>query len=187
MKKKVVARPVVISPADEAVWAEKAAEIRQAYGKSVEKLLDAGRLLTEFQASVVKKSFRLFIETHLKWSRTHVYRLINVHKCFAECSKLEQFDISALYTLSAKNAPAKARKEALKRAEKGEFISNKEALRLVAKHSDAGEKNTMPPYRLSLSNGGVVQVRVPSGDLSAIQAALKEALEQIAAKIEAEK
>ncbi|MCZ2343424.1 MAG: hypothetical protein LC104_16770 [Bacteroidales bacterium] len=179
------------NPLDDAVLAEKAAAILAAYTKSVEGHLDAGRLLKEVKDANYA-AFRRMLANNLKWGRSQAYRLMDAYVHFEGCPNLGQFDISAIYILSTKKCPKKAREAAKKVAAKGEYVSYRLARTLVAKElaklGGEGEKPTPAPFRdIEVANGALVKVRVPAGDLNAVEAALLEALEHIRATIQAAK
>lgn len=126
----------IIEPTEEQMAAA-AQAITAAYGSSVEQMIQAGGLLRRFEEKIVAGAFKQFIENHLRWARTQVYRLMWAHDRFQGSPHLGQYEISALYRLSAPKTPQKATDEARKLAGKGVFVSHQRAVELVAKHSPA--------------------------------------------------
>ncbi len=172
---------------DDAVLAEKATAIKAVYAKSVEGMLEAGKLLKEARDGN-RGAFRRLLDKHLGWSRTQAYRLIDAHAHFGQCPNVGHFELSAIYLLSTKKCPAQARKVAVQRAAKGTFVTTETAKALIQKYDpeppDGAGKGESPPYHdIRVPNGAVVKVQVLAGDLTAVEAALVAALEQVRATI----
>ena len=68
--------------------------------------------------------FSAWVEAECGFGRTTAYKYMQVWDAFNDCEVIDQFDLSALQTLSAPKAPEKARIEAVKLAKKGEHITN---------------------------------------------------------------
>lgn len=123
----------------------KAGEIRSAFGKGNLGVLEAGRMMAEYQDELAdRRVFRKFWKDTLGWPKTRVYRLIDAHRAFGHLSDLAlgMFDLSALYTLSGEDEQtAKARKKAVKEAEGGGFITNSRANKLLGR---AGKSSITP-------------------------------------------
>lgn len=75
--------------------------------------------------------FTGWIEGECGLERSSAYRYLNAFEAFNKCPTVGHFSAGALYLLSEKSAPEKARAAAIKRAEKGETISKSVAEEII--------------------------------------------------------
>lgn len=131
--------------------AAKAVEVRSAYKTSVEGMVNTGFILSNYQAELKDdREFTRFWRDHLGWAKSTVYRLVDVGKHFADLNgkTLAYFDLSALYLLASSKAKPRVRKDAIKMAENGEFVTHKQVKKWLGNRAKAGAKTTavsIPP------------------------------------------
>lgn len=83
--------------------------------------------------------FTNWIKAECVWSKSAVYRFINVYTRFASFPNLGKLtiDSSALYLLASESTSESARLEAIERAEDGEMITHAKAKAIVKAHRRA--------------------------------------------------
>lgn len=110
-----------------------ATEIRKHIGSHVEFGLAAGKMLTEARDLCTERHFTMWAPSECNSSLRSVYNYMDAWQGFGKLATVANLELSAMYTL-ANNEPAK--KEALKRASKGELITQKVAKEITAKHKE---------------------------------------------------
>src|SRR5262249_36913674 len=128
-----------------------------------------------------------FCDEDLGWPKSQVNRLIDVANSFGgHLDLVARFDLSALYALS--RATPEQRGQALERARRGEFVSNKAAAELIrpgqtGSATPPAKKPRSPrDYAIPIPSGSVV-VAAPHRTLAHVRAALLAALGVIDARI----
>lgn len=152
----------------------KATEVRSVYRASVEAVVKTAKLLAEYQDYLADiREFASFWRDHLHWPKSTVYRLVDVGRHFGHLpgKTLTWFDLSALYLLATRKVKAGVRKKAIRKAEKGEFVTHAQVRKwLGTKPTDPAipprpgsirvewEKLTAEAKTLKLNAGKVVEL-----------------------------
>jgi hypothetical protein len=118
-----------------------AGEIRKQGKTHLESGLAAGKLLAEARQLSGEQTFTDWVETECGCSIRTAYNYITAWQEFGSCATVAHLELSAMYTL-AKNERAK--KRALKMADKGLTVTQKVAKELV-KEAELAESLDHPP------------------------------------------
>src|SRR5207244_11617416 len=90
--------------------------------------------LTEVKQQLPHGQFSLWLEQEFQWSQDTAEKWMQVTEHFGEIRNVAEFDVSALYVLSARSPPEEARDEARDRARRGEHVTHKRAKSIVRKY-----------------------------------------------------
>ncbi len=111
------------------------AEIKALLKKTAQSIVEIGQKLTEVKQKIGHGKFGSWLNSEFNWSVSAANKFMQVSKefKFINFTNLE-IAPSALYKLAAPSAPAAARKEAIMRAEKGEYVTYTTAKKLIQKY-----------------------------------------------------
>ena len=123
----------------EAFLARKAGALRALAKTVVRDVIEIGRLLSEAKEAFGRgenPEFLAWAQEALGWSRSSVYRFMDVHALmrngqFSQRGKIEDLDLSSLYLLARPSTADDVRDEVVERAANGEAITPKEVARLI--------------------------------------------------------
>lgn len=102
-------------------------------------IMEIGKMLTVAQeelANYHKGLFVKWIESECGFSKSSAYNYMAAFHVFGNCATVAQLEDAAMYALVQKDVPEKALKEALKLADKGIKITQKQAKDLIKKHKE---------------------------------------------------
>ncbi|WP_052055410.1 DUF3102 domain-containing protein [Myxosarcina sp. GI1] len=119
---------------------QQTAEIKALLKKTAQSIVEIGQKLTEVKQRIGHGKFGLWLNTEFNWSVSAANKFMQVSKefKFINFTNLE-IAPSALYKLAAPSAPAAARKEAIMRAETGEYVTYTIAKKLIQKHKSSSK------------------------------------------------
>lgn len=113
-----------------------AGEIRRQKEKHATSGFEIGRSVAAshavFAGNGGEGQFSSWVERECGFSKRTAYNYMNAWREFGNCATVAQFDVSAIYALSSETQGAdKARKEAIKLADKGQKITHEKAKEIL--------------------------------------------------------
>lgn len=124
-----------------------ASEILKARDAAAKSIIEMGQWLSSAQERLAKPGSGVFInwvETECGFSERTAYNLIYSYRAFGDFANFAKMEDSAAYALASPSAPEKARKEAMKLANKGESITHAKAKEIIAKHKQTSSDKGKP-------------------------------------------
>lgn len=112
---------------------QRTTEIKTLARRTIEGQIELGRKLLEVRSHLSDDQWQRWLSFEFHWSITTATRLTNVAKRFPEIPP--NFQLTALYELSADSVEPSARQEAIARAELGETIDRTTAKEIRDRHA----------------------------------------------------
>lgn len=116
-----------------------AIDIKQRERRAVMDIVEIGRALKEVNERLEHGQFLPWIEQEFGWQRSMAYNFMAVADKFPKFGNLDNYGLSALYTLSGPSVPEEAVAEARQMADSGQKVTHKAARALVDKHKSPTE------------------------------------------------
>jgi len=111
-----------------------AKDIRVLLERTAEAVVSIGHKLREVRDSMTPAMFRAWLEAEFKWTWSVAINYMQAAKVFGDVDCLKQFQPSAVVSLSRKNVPETAIRQALAQARKGEVVTYRVAKKLLDDH-----------------------------------------------------
>lgn len=125
-------------------YAAQILKARDAIGKST---IEMGGHLAAAQERLADHSggtFTRWVETECAFSERTAYNLINAYRVFGSFANFAKLEDSAMYALASNGTPEKARREAMKLADKGVAVTHAKAREIIAKHKESSSDKGKP-------------------------------------------
>lgn len=125
-------------------YAAQILKARDAIGKST---IEMGGHLAAAQERLADHSggtFTRWVETECAFSERTAYNLINAFRVFGSFANFAKLEDSAMYALASNGTPEKARREAMKLADKGVAVTHAKAREIIAKHKESSGEKVKP-------------------------------------------
>lgn len=120
-----------------AVIREQACVIRGLLGRTAGDVIQVGLRLQMVRKDIGRAHFQDWLRAEFDWSQSAASNYMRAAAVFGQLDCPDQFQPSALYILSRRRVPLEVRREAVRRARSGEFITKAEARRLVTMHASS--------------------------------------------------
>jgi hypothetical protein len=114
-------------------------EIRGLMKKTAQGIIEIGQKLIEVKKRLGYGKYRQWIEAEFNWGKSTANSFENAARRFGDVQNLDNFALSALYELAAPSTSESVRKEAIARANSGEFISYTTAKEIKQKSTSASK------------------------------------------------
>jgi hypothetical protein len=134
--------------------------------------IQIGLRLQFVRARIGRDHFQAWLKAEFSWTQSVASKYMCVARVFGDNDQLEGFQASALYLLARRKTSPEARKEAIRLASQGEFITKTRALQIISRVQPAGrtqEQNPAERFRRQVERA---IRRLPKGDAARILDAL---------------
>ena len=118
------------------VW-ERRRTLRSLAWQTASGVVDIGQALTELAERLGHGQFLLWVRDEFAWGHDSATRFMNVYERFKN-RNLRNLDLSALYLIAEQRTPDAVRDELIQRAESGEKITRRVALKAIKQFKEAG-------------------------------------------------
>lgn len=132
-----------------------AGQVKRGKGGQIKSIIEIGCAIHEAHELLAGDGrdgkFREWVELECGFEKSTAYNYLHSFEEFAKCEVIEQFSPTAMYALAAPNTPDNARKEAIKRATKGERIIKSVADDIIESFTVADKPKQTSVQRLDTS------------------------------------
>lgn len=109
-------------------------QIKALAKRTAQDIIEIGRLLTEVKTAIGHGNFMVWTQAEFGWSQMQTARFMRVYDKFNIMLNLDNIAPTALYKLSEPGTPDRARAEAVRLAQDGEYVSVSKADEIIAEY-----------------------------------------------------
>jgi Protein of unknown function (DUF3102) len=135
---------------------QRTGEIKSLLRATAQTALEIGQKLIEVKRHLGHGQWGGWLESEFGWSQDTAARHIQIAQRMPDIPQIAEFDVSALYVLSAPSTPPEARESAIALAQSGQPITHAKAQAIVQEHKPPNPPLFVPGETVAVSSGDYV-------------------------------